>query len=161
MADQGGAEGWPTRSFADRLNYLFDTVHPVGRKPYSNPEVAEAISATGVSISGAYIWLLRTGQRDNPTLRHLEALAKFFGVSAAYFLDAERAGEIAEQLELLAVVRDADIREIALRSAGLSKPDRLIILGIVKRFAGECPPASPQPGRKRRGEAAGEGTDSD
>ena len=151
MADEPTVEERDTKTFADRLNYLFETVHPAGRKPYSNPEVAEAISATDVTISAAYLWLLRTGQRDNPTLRHIEALAKFFGVPAAYFLDEDRASEVAEQLELLAAARDADIREIMMRSNDLSKPDRLTILGIVKRFAGErSDEGAAAPPRKRR-----------
>ncbi|MEQ3552860.1 helix-turn-helix domain-containing protein [Pseudonocardia nematodicida] len=123
-------------TFADRLNYLFATVYPAGRKPYSNPEVAAAISEAGVSISAAYLWLLRSGQRDNPTMRHLEALAKFFGVPPAYFFDDAMAKQVAEQLELLTAARDAEVREIMLRSTRLSKPDRSTILGIVKRFGG-------------------------
>lgn len=138
-ATEPGGVASESKTFADRLNYLFETVHPAGRKPYSNPEVAEAITETGVTISGAYIWMLRTGQRDNPTLRHLEALAKFFGVPAAYFLDGDRAAEVTEQLELLAAARDADVREIMMRSNDLSRPDRQTILGIVKRFASDGP----------------------
>jgi transcriptional regulator with XRE-family HTH domain len=105
--------------------------------------------------------LLRTGQRDNPTLRHIEALAKFFGVPAAYFLDEDRASEVAEQLELLAAARDADIREIMMRSNDLSKPDRLTILGIVKRFAGERSDeggAAPPRKRRRSGGDASDGS---
>lgn len=156
------ADERPATSFADRLNYLFETVHPAGRKPYSNPEVAAAITEAGVPISAAYLWLLRTAQRDNPTLRHIEALARFFGVPAAYFLDEERASEVTEQLELLAAARDADVREIMLRSSDLSKPDRMTILGIVKRFAGDRKVDSDEPtrGRRGRGARAGEGPDS-
>lgn len=132
----GDSPGRTSATFADRLNYLFETVYPAGRKPYSNPEVAAAIGETGVGISAAYLWLLRTGQRDNPTMRHLEALATFFGVPPSYFFDDERAQEVAEQLELLGAARDAEVREIMLRSTRLSKPDRSTILGIVKRFGG-------------------------
>jgi transcriptional regulator with XRE-family HTH domain len=139
MADDPTPPERDAKSFADRLNYLFETVHPAGRKPYSNPEVAAEISKSDVQISGAYLWLLRTGQRDNPTLRHIEALAKFFGVPAAYFLDDERAEEVTEQLQLLAAARDGDVREIMMRSNDLSKPDRRTILDIIKRFAGDRP----------------------
>lgn len=134
MSERGADRTFST--FADRLNYLFETVYPSGRKAYSNPEVASAISDTGVSISAAYLWLLRTGQRDNPTMRHLEALANFFGVPPAFFFDDDKAHEIAEQLELLSAARDAEVREIMMRSTRLSKPDRSTILGIVKRFGG-------------------------
>jgi len=35
--------------------------------------------------SGTYLWLLRTGQWDNPTMKHLIAIARFFGVPPTYF----------------------------------------------------------------------------
>jgi hypothetical protein len=34
-----------------------------------------------------YLRQLRKGLRDNPTKRHLEALADFFGVAPIYFFD--------------------------------------------------------------------------
>jgi transcriptional regulator with XRE-family HTH domain len=105
---------------ADRLNRLFGTVHPPGRGPYSNEEVARAIRAEGGDISRAYLSYLRKGDRDNPTLQHLEALAKFFGVPAAYFFDDGVAAETDAQLEILAALRDGGVRSVALRVAGLS-----------------------------------------
>ena len=51
-------------------------------------KVAQAIlERGGPTISVSYLWLLRTGQKDNPTLRHLEAIAGYFGVPPAYFFD--------------------------------------------------------------------------
>ena len=38
-------------------------------------------------MSGTYLWLLRTGVRNNPSRRMLEAIAVFFGVPVAYFFD--------------------------------------------------------------------------
>lgn len=67
---------------ARKLNRLFETIHPAGRGKYSPEEVAKAIGEAGDgSISPADIYMLRKGQRDNPTKRHLELLAKFFGVT--------------------------------------------------------------------------------
>jgi transcriptional regulator with XRE-family HTH domain len=112
-------------TLAEKLNHLFAAVHPAGRGPYSNEEVAAAIQDRGgPSISGTYIWLLRKGQRDNPTKKHLEALADFFGVPPAYFFDDDTAAQLVAQLDLLAALRDASVREIALRMAELS-PDSL------------------------------------
>lgn len=122
-------------SFADRLNYLFDTVHPAARKPFSNPEVATAITEAGEPITPQYLWLLRNGKRDNPTKRHIEALARFFGVPGAYFLDDVVAASVTEQLTLLASARDNDVREILMRSNDMSKPDRATILRIMKGLA--------------------------
>lgn len=135
------------RTFADRLNHLFEVVHPASRKPYSNPEVAAAISTqSGVQISAQYLWALRSGQRDNPTLRQIEAIARFFGVPPAYFFSDERASQVDEQLALLAAARDADLREIMQRSTGLSGPDRAAILRIIKGFSAE--PARPDDERR-------------
>lgn len=119
---------------AARLNHLFETVHPRGRGQYSNPEVADAITHSGVKISAAYLWLLRTGRRDNPTLRHIEALAKFFGVPPGYFFDDDQADAVDRQLELLVAARDADVREIMLRSTDLSRPNRDAVLQIIKNI---------------------------
>lgn len=126
-------------TLADRLNHLFAVVRPAGRaRGYSNPEVAREVSARGdVQISPQYLWALRNGSRDNPTLKQLEALAEFFGVPAAYFLSDERAADIDEQLSVLAAARDADVREIMQRSSTLSGPDRLAVLRIIQRLSGE------------------------
>jgi transcriptional regulator with XRE-family HTH domain len=107
-------------ALADRLNRLFETVHPRGRGPYSNEEVARAIRAEGGDISRAYLSYLRNGDRDNPTLQHLEALSRFFGVTAAYFFDDDVAAETDAQLEIVAALRDAGVRSVALRVAELS-----------------------------------------
>ena len=134
----------PRATFADRLNHLFSVVRPSGRsRPYSNPEVARAVSAAGdVQISPQYLWALRNGTRDNPTLKQIDALAAFFGVPSAYFLSDDRAVDIDEQLALLAAARDADVREIMQRSTALSGPDRLAVLRMIKRLTGASPPDS-------------------
>jgi transcriptional regulator with XRE-family HTH domain len=119
-------------TLAEKLDRLFGTVHPPGRSEYSYEEVAAAIRDRGVMISHTYIWQLRKGTRDNPTKRHLEALAEFFGVNAAYFLDDDAARRIDEQLELLAALRDSAVRTMALRAAGLSGPSLEAIHGMIE-----------------------------
>lgn len=128
MAEEAGPP-----SLAWKLNRLFAAVHPAGRGEYSPEEVARSISSKGEgSISPAYIYLLRGGQRDNPTKRHLEALAAFFGVSPAYFFDDEVARKIDAQLELLAAMRDADVRHVALRANGLSTESLHVISRMIE-----------------------------
>jgi transcriptional regulator with XRE-family HTH domain len=96
-------------------------VRKPNREQYSHDEVARACrEATGESFSTTYLWQLRTGRRDNPTKRHLEALAQFFQVSPAYFFDDEQSAKIAEELELLGALRDAGVRNVALRAVTLS-----------------------------------------
>lgn len=120
-------------ALADKLDRLFRTVHPGARGEYSFEEVAAALRARGgPTISGTYLWQLRKGLRDNPTKRHLEALADFFGVSPAYFFDDEVGAKIASELELLAAIRDASVRRIALRAAGLSSQSLDAITELVE-----------------------------
>ena len=108
---------------ADRLDYLFRTVHPKDRGPYTPAEVAEAVNqAAGErGISSTYVWQLRTGRRDNPTQKHLSALAAFFGVSPMYFFEESEADRGAVPPELVAALKDDDVRDMALRAAGLSE----------------------------------------
>lgn len=108
-------------SLAAKIDKLFQVVRKPNREQYSHDEVARACrEATGESFSTTYLWQLRTGRRDNPTKRHLEALAQFFQVSPAYFFDDEQSAKIAEELELLGALRDAGVRNVALRAVTLS-----------------------------------------
>ncbi|WIX78928.1 helix-turn-helix domain-containing protein [Amycolatopsis carbonis] len=112
-------------SLADKIDQLFHVVRRPDREQYSHEEVARACrEATGESFSTTYLWQLRTGRRDNPTKRHLEALAQFFGVPPAYFFDDEQSVKIADELALLGALRDAGVRDVALRAITLS-PDGL------------------------------------
>ena len=112
-----------TGRLADRLEYLFRTVHPKNCGPYTPAEVAEAINeAAGERVvSSTYVWQLRTGRRDNPTQRHLSALASFFGVSPMYFFEETEADRGAVPPELVAALKDDDVRDMALRATGLSE----------------------------------------
>jgi transcriptional regulator with XRE-family HTH domain len=125
----------PGAGLAAKLDRLFTTMRPSPDREYTHDEVAQAISSTaeGPSISATYVWQLRTGRRDNPTKRHLEALAAFFGVQPAYFFDDARAGEIERQLALVAAMRDAGVRSVALRASGLSQQSIDALLLMVER----------------------------
>ena len=123
-----------TRSLADKLEHLFRTVRETARREYSNEEVAAAIARDqDVTISASYIWYLRTGQRDNPTLKHLSALAAFFGVPAAYFFDDEAADRVDAELSLVTAMEDAGVRRVALRTAGLSPESLGMISAVIDR----------------------------
>jgi transcriptional regulator with XRE-family HTH domain len=107
---------------------------PGGQAEPSYMAVAEAIRATqGVQISHTYIWQLRTGRRDNPTVAHLTALATYFGVPVAYFLDDEQTAKIDAQLELLRTLRDAGVTQMALRAADVSPRGRETINELIRK----------------------------
>lgn len=117
-----GDDGHPSlHTFGEKLNYLFRHVHPSERGEYSYREVAGGIEqAGGPTISPTYLMYLRKGQRTNPSLQHVEAIATFFGVPPAYFLDEATTGRVAGEVELVAALQDAGLREVALRMADLS-----------------------------------------
>ncbi|WP_237774474.1 helix-turn-helix domain-containing protein [Actinosynnema sp. ALI-1.44] len=122
------------RTLAAKVDHLFRTVRPHSGKEYSFEEVAETIrSGGGPTISATYLWQLRKGLRDNPTRRHLEALAGFFGVPPAYFFDATTTSQVDAELALLAALRDASVRQIALRASGLSAKSLGAITEMVER----------------------------
>jgi transcriptional regulator with XRE-family HTH domain len=110
----------PEGLIARRLDHLFRTVHPKDRKPYTHAEVAEAINkaAGGHVIGATYVYQLRTGRSDNPTYKHLLALARFFGVSPTYFFDEPGTGTDPIPAEVALALKDDDVRDLALEAAG-------------------------------------------
>ena len=123
--------GAPRPTLAEKINRLFEVMHPRDRGRQSNEEVAAAISARGgPTISASYLWLLRTGKRDNPTVHHLEALAEHFGVTGSYFFDDDVAAEVERELDLIRAMRDAGVKQLALRASGLT-PDVLSAIALM------------------------------
>jgi transcriptional regulator with XRE-family HTH domain len=121
-------------SIAEKLDRLFRQLQPAGQAEPSYMAVAEAIRRTqGVPISHTYIWQLRTGRRDNPTVAHLTALATYFGVPVSYFLDDEQTRRVDAQLELLRTLRDAGVTQIALRAADVSPRGRETISELIRK----------------------------
>jgi len=127
------------RSLADKLNQLFAAIRSEAGREYSNEHVAAAIREKGVTISQSYIWQLRKGTKTNPTLRHLEALADFFAVATAYFLDGEAGDRITEQLQQLAEVQArltedpaaSDVKLMAMRAGELSADRRKQVMDLL------------------------------
>jgi len=127
MAGKPGSE----RSFADRLNYLYATVTKPDGGEYSDAEVSQGASQLGEPISASYLWQLRKGKKTNPTLRHVETLRKFFGVSVEYFSDDDVADRVEAQLaelkreqERLAEIAGRDSVKLMALRAGELTPDR-------------------------------------
>lgn len=118
MAEQ--SEGGMPR-LAAQLNKLFATVpRPRGSALWTNESAAAALTGAGVTTSAAYLSQLRTGKRDNPSARHLAAIARLFEVPMEYFFDEGLAAKIDADMSLLVAVRNAGVETIALRAHGLS-----------------------------------------
>jgi hypothetical protein len=111
-------------SLADRLNLLFDVYRADDGREYSNETVAKwCREQSGESFSRAYMWMLRTGKRTNPTLRHTECLASFFSMPLAYFQSGGRARQMVEEMAMLQALHRHEVREIALGSTDLSSEE--------------------------------------
>ena len=135
------------RTVADKLERLFEAVRTERGTQYTLDDVATGISHRGgPTISASYIWQLRRGVKDNPTKKHMEALADFFGVPAAYFFDDEATERIDAELGALAALRDAGVRRLAMRAVGLSQHNLRAIQSIVESVrAVEGLPPGPEP----------------
>ncbi|OBJ15066.1 helix-turn-helix domain-containing protein, partial [Mycobacterium colombiense] len=119
--DDVQAEGPDNGELASRLSKLFEVMRKAGTAPLSNAAAAAAITKkTGVSISPAYLWQLRSGVKRNPTVAHLRAIADFFGVPASYLIDRDPDQKIDAQLTLMQALRDVGVRDLAVRTSGLT-----------------------------------------
>ncbi|MDQ6831842.1 MAG: XRE family transcriptional regulator [Chloroflexota bacterium] len=120
-------------TLVEKIDRLFKTIHPHGRGEYTYEEASTGIAARGIAtMSDTYLWELRTGRKDNPRKKHMEALADFFGVASAYFLDDnEAAALIYAEIAHLQLYRDADVQGIAVRTVGLSAAALAAITAVV------------------------------
>jgi transcriptional regulator with XRE-family HTH domain len=122
MAD--GVDPHVPEPLAARVDKLFRTVRRPDGREYSHREVADAITAAGEPISHSYIGQLRAGDKDNPTLRHLRALARFFGVPVEYFTSDVVAAEVNRELDVLAALKELRVQTVALRQSVLPEAQR-------------------------------------
>ena len=121
MAEAAASESAELSELSIKLNKLFDTMRKPSDPPLSNAAAAEAITRnTGGSNSSAYLRPLRTGVKTNPTVTHLRAIAQFFGVAPSYLVDPGIDPDIDAQLNLLQAMRDAGVRDLAMRASGLT-----------------------------------------
>lgn len=129
----------PRRALADRLNYLFAAVRPAdGDREYTGREVVAAISAAGTELSASHLSELRRGIKANPTVRVLEGLAQFFQVRVAYLTgDSKVEREVESELELRRAMRDARVRDIAARAAGLDATQRSALQQLLTQLIRE------------------------
>src|SRR5260370_29489208 len=109
-----------SKTFAARLNRLFDTVYPPGRGQHTSAEVIAALKSEGITMSAPYLSQLRSGNRTNPSAATMAALANFFRIKSAYFTDDQYFEKLDKEFAWLATKRDDSGRRIALRAVRLS-----------------------------------------
>lgn len=130
----GGDLGEEGRALAEKVDRLFRVIHPEGRGPYSLREVARGVADMGgPSMSASFLHQLRTGQRDNPGIKYLKAIADFFGVSPSYFFDDEEGARAQAEVTLLESMRDNQVRSVALRASGLSSETLRTVQAFIER----------------------------
>ena len=125
----------PAGHLAAKLDRLFRSAAARRRGEFTYREVAEGVERAGFApISATYIWQLRTGQRGNPTMRHLAGLASFFGVPVSYFFDEQVAALGDADLDLVVVLAERPLRQLALGAAGLSDESRAAVMALIQHL---------------------------
>ena len=137
-ADRGDAGRQPLRTLADKVSWLMQHAHGADRGPLSMADASRLVyKVTGEEISTTTLWKLSNGQQTNPQLRVIKALATTFGVEPAFFFsdyDEGKLGLLQDQVELLALVRDAGISSAELRTIlGMDSAGRQALAGLIGR----------------------------
>lgn len=118
--------------FGQRLSELIAALYPDERHRPGYAKLAVQIrETTGGTISATYLWELATGKKRNVTLEQLDVLVQFFGVPPEYFFDDDAAERITSELRLATTLRDARVRNLALRADGLSSEALEALLTMV------------------------------
>jgi len=124
-------------TLAETIDRLFKTIKRSPTQEHSMEEVARwcadwLAQRGGGTFSKEYVRQLRSGIATNPTKRHLEALAAFFDVDPAIFLDSERSREFQAELDLVAAFRDKGVSALALRAANLTADERRRVAAFIQ-----------------------------
>ncbi len=100
-------------TFADKLRYLIDNVHPKDRGPFTMNEIVDGIRRNGGSITQGYISMLLNGQRPNPGLKVAQDLADFFRVPLQYFADDDSFEKAVRYISWVQSLRTEDVEAAA------------------------------------------------
>ena len=140
------------QTLAEKLDRCYTTMHPKDRKPYTYREVAAGMAELGVKVSPSYLWHLRKGERTNPALDVIQAMAKFFHVPAAYFLgEDEEVERIDAQMAVVRAMRHPGVRDVALRAGALSPAGLRAMTGVLRELEElQGITHSPDKGQRRR-----------
>ena len=137
-AGRAGGTGQPERTLAEKVEWLIQHMWPAeAPPPKTNADAAAAITAaTGEELSSTAIWKLRTGRGDNPTLKTLTALSRFFKVPVGFFGEGEEAELLGDQAALLTMLREKGVTRAVLRSlSNLSTEGRQIVTDMIESVA--------------------------
>jgi transcriptional regulator with XRE-family HTH domain len=118
--------------FSTLLDRLFvEQMGPDG-KPWSLSAVARELTARGLPTTQSYVSQLRSGDRNNPTLAYLTALAEVFGVPTSYFVgDGALEPALQADFDLAIALRAAGVKGIAMRATKLTPESLQMIQQIL------------------------------
>ena len=143
----------PHPSLAEKLDRLFQTKRSPNGREYTYAEVATGITVNGIAaISAAYLCDLRNGTKENPRIKHLEALAAFFDVPVTYFLDEDEAAtRMYAQLIALPAQGNSGLQRIMLRAVDLS-PETLEAMAQILEHARQIEGAQDRKNARPKGD---------
>ncbi|WP_019853984.1 helix-turn-helix domain-containing protein [Actinopolyspora mortivallis] len=128
MDDEENAEGFP---LGERISFLRRTLPKPGGGRYTWDEVV-----TGTGVGRSYLYELRAGNKTDPSMRIVKALAEFFSVPVDFLVaEDERALRYARQMDTAIRLGEADVVHIAARSGELSPHNRRLVCELVERLA--------------------------
>lgn len=113
-------------SLAERLTWLIETVPGPDGAPFTHAEIARQVALhSGESCNRGYIGYLARGERDNPTMRVLTALAQVFGVPPEFFFADDVFTSVRDEVATLVKLRAAGVDMVALRALADLTPEQL------------------------------------
>ncbi len=117
-------------AIAAKIDYLFHTVRRPDGRAYTYDDIERG---TGGQVSRSYVWKLRNGKSQNPSLDVIEALAAFFHVPPEFFFGAVGEGDESQREAALvaALLHDPAARRLAEAARGLTPTAVRIVLGVI------------------------------
>lgn len=118
-----------------RLKYLFEN-HSLSESgaPLTGREISLRAKTLGYDLSTSYVLSLRNGDRTNPSLEALEALAAVFSVDMSYFFTDTKIDEIQADSAVSAAMRNGNVREIALNAARMTPETQQTLANIAREL---------------------------
>lgn len=115
---------------AAKIEYLFNTVRRPDGREYTYDDIERG---TGGRVSRSYVWKLRNGRSQNPSLDVIEALSAYFHVPPEFFFGAVGEAEDAQREAALvaALLHDPAARRLAEAARGLTPTAVRIVLGLI------------------------------
>ncbi|WP_067128742.1 helix-turn-helix domain-containing protein [Microtetraspora malaysiensis] len=133
-------------TYGQKLVRLRETKLKEGGRPYSLQEISAGIRAASrgeVTLSAASLSKIERDVTEEPSLRHLTAIAKFFGVPVTYFVDDVAGEQMYESMAALIAFRNSKVRDIAAHMATLPEESLDGFLTLVRAARQALGVASP------------------